>query len=87
MAKNRYIGEYPVIGIRPIIDGRQGPLKLRDSLEDQTMNMAKAVKKLFEKELFYSNGEHAKVVISDTTIGRVPESAACAEKFRKEEKI
>ena len=35
MAKNRYIGEYPVIGIRPIIDGRRGPMQLRESLEDQ----------------------------------------------------
>ena len=81
--KNRYIGDYPVIGIRPIIDGRQGPLKLRDSLEDQTMAMAKAAKKLFEKNLFYSNGQHVKVVIADHSIGRVPESAACAEQFRK----
>ena len=40
MAKNRYIGEYPVIGIRPTIDGRRGPLKVRESLEDQTMAMA-----------------------------------------------
>ena len=45
MAKNRYIGEYPVIGIRPVIDGRRGPLKVRESLEDQTMAMAKAAKK------------------------------------------
>ena len=28
MAKNRYIGEYPVIGIRPIIDGRRGPMEV-----------------------------------------------------------
>ena len=47
MAANRYIGEYPAIGIRPIIDGRRGPLKVRESLEDQTMGMAKAAKKLF----------------------------------------
>lgn len=46
MAKNRYIGEYPVIGIRPVIDGRRGPLKVRESLEDQTMAMAQAAKKL-----------------------------------------
>ena len=84
MAKNRYIGEYPVIGIRPIIDGRRGPLKVRESLEDQTMNMAKAAKKLFEDNLKYSNGEPVKVVIADTTIGRVAESAACEAKFRKE---
>ena len=42
MAENRYIGEYPVIGIRPTIDGRRGVLKVRESLEDQTMGMAKA---------------------------------------------
>lgn len=47
MAENRYIGEYPVIGIRPIIDGRRGPLKVRESLEDQTMAMAVARKKAF----------------------------------------
>ena len=40
MAENRLIGEYPVIGIRPTIDGRRGPLKVRESLEEQTMNMA-----------------------------------------------
>ena len=40
MAENRFLGEYPVIGIRPIIDGRRGPLKVRESLEEQTMNMA-----------------------------------------------
>ncbi len=84
MAKNRYIGDYPVIGIRPVIDARRGPMKLRESLEDQTMAMAKAAKKLFEENLFYSNGERVKVVIADTTIGRVPETAACADKFRKE---
>lgn len=84
MAKNRYIGDYPVIGIRPIIDGRRGPLKVRESLEDQTMNMAKSAKKLFEDNLKYSNGEPVKVVIADTTIGRVAESAACEAKFRKE---
>ena len=64
MAENRYIGEYPVIGIRPIIDGRRGPLKVRESLEDQTMAMAVAAKKLFEENLCYSNGEPVKVVIS-----------------------
>lgn len=84
MAKNRYIGEYPVIGIRPIIDGRRGPLKVRESLEEQTMNMAKSAKKLFEDNLKYSNGEPVKVIIADTTIGRVAESAACEAKFRKE---
>ncbi len=84
MAESRLIGGYPVIGIRPTIDGRRGPLKVREGLEDQTMGMAKAAKKLFEENLKYSNGEPVKVVIADTTIGRVAEAAACEEKFRRE---
>lgn len=83
MAENRLIGDYPVIGIRPTIDGRRGVLKVRESLEEQTMNMAKAAAALFEENLRYSNGEPVKVVIADTTIGRVGETAACADKFRK----
>ena len=84
MAKNRLIGDYPVIGIRPIIDARRGPIKVREGLEEQTMNMAKSAKKLFEENLCYSNGEPVKVVISNTTIGRVAEAAACAAQFKKE---
>ena len=84
MAQNRLIGDYPVIGIRPTIDGRRGPLKVRESLEDQTMAMANAAAKLITENLRYSNGEPVKVVIADTTIGRVAEAAACADKFRKE---
>ncbi len=84
MAENRLIGDYPVIGIRPTIDGRRGVLKVRESLEDQTMNMARAAAELFRENLRYSNGEPVKVVIADTTIGRVGETAACAEKFRRE---
>ena len=84
MAESRLIGSYPVIGIRPTIDGRRGALKVRESLEEQTMNMAKSAARLFEENLRYSNGEPVKVVIADTTIGRVAESAACADKFRKE---
>ena len=84
MAEKRYVGDYPVIGIRPVIDGRRGPMKLRESLEDQTMAMAQAAKKLFEENLYYSNGDPVKVVIADTSIGRVPEAAACADKFKKE---
>ncbi|CEN83673.1 L-fucose isomerase [[Clostridium] sordellii] len=84
MAKSRLIGEYPVIGIRPTIDARRGVLDVRGSLEEQTMTMAKSAAKLFEENLKYSNGEPVKVVIADTTIGRVPESAACQDKFRRE---
>jgi len=84
MAKSRLVGDYPVIGIRPTIDGRRGPLKVRESLEDQTMNMAKAAAKLLTENIKYSNGEPVKVIIADTTIGRVGEAAACASKFKKE---
>lgn len=84
MSESRLIGAYPVIGIRPVIDARQGVLKVRESLEGQTMYMARAAKKLFEENLKYSNGEPVKVVISDTTIGRVAEAARCARQFKKE---
>ena len=84
MAESRLIGRYPVIGIRPTIDGRRGVLGVRESLEDQTMNMARSAAKLFEENLKYSNGEPVKVVIADTTIGRVAEAAACADKFKRE---
>ena len=84
MAQNRYVGDYPVIGIRPIVDGRRGPQMMRESLEPLVWAMAESAKKLFEENLFYSNGEPVKVVMADTCIGRVPEAAACANKFKKE---
>ena len=84
MAENRLIGRYPVIGIRPTIDGRRGYLKVRESLEEQAMNMARSAKKLFEENLRYSNGEPVKVVIAPTTIGRVAEAAKCADYFAQE---
>jgi len=84
MAENRYIGDYPAIGIRPCVDGRRGLLKLREGLEVHILKMAEAVKKLFEENLKYSNGDPVRVVMADSCIGRVPEAAACADKFRKE---
>ena len=83
MSKNRLIGDYPIIGIRPTIDARRGALHVRESLEDQTMNMAKSAAELLTKHITYSNGEPVQVIIADTTIGRVAEAAACADKFRK----
>ena len=83
MAKSRLIGAYPVIGIRPTIDGRRGPLGVRESLEEQTMNMARSAAELIRRNVFYTNGEPCEVVIADTTIGRVAEAAACAEKFKR----
>ena len=54
--KEQISSSYPVIGIRPTIDGRRGALDVRGSLEEQTMNMAKSAAKLFEENLRYSNG-------------------------------
>ncbi len=70
---------HPKIGIRPIIDGRYGGI--RESLEDTTMSMAKAVAKLYSDELKYSDGSPVQCVIADTCIGGVKEAAACAQKF------
>lgn len=83
MAENRLIGRNPVIGIRPIIDARQGILDVRGSLEEQTMNMAMAAKRLFETQIRCTNGEAVEVVTADSTIGRAAEAAACAEKFKR----
>ena len=84
MSRNRRIGAYPVIGIRPTIDGRRGYLKVRESLEEQTWSMAKAAATLFRENLRYANGEPVQVVLADTTIGGVAEAAACQDKFRRE---
>ncbi|MBR3894166.1 MAG: L-fucose isomerase [Clostridia bacterium] len=84
MRKNHLIGQYPVIGIRPTIDGRRGVLRVRESMEEKTMGMARQAAKLFEENLRYADGTPVKVVIADTTIGRVGEAAACAEKFARE---
>ena len=70
----------PKIGIRPTIDGRRKGV--RESLEVQTMNMAKAAAELIGT-LKYPNGKPVECVIADTTIGGVSEAAACAEKFAR----
>ena len=82
MISKRFKGEWPRIGIRPVIDGRMNGV--RESLEDQTMAMAESVAALLSETLKYPDGAPVECVISDSTIGRVAESAACAEKFRKE---
>lgn len=74
--------QYPKIGIRPTIDGRR--LGVRESLEEQTMNMAKQVAELYSSTLRYPNGEAVECVIADSTIGGVAEAARCADKFAKE---
>ena len=72
-----------IIGIRPTIDAREGRLSVRASLEDQTMNMAKSAAKLISENVKDADGNPVECVISDTTIGRVSEAAACAEKFAR----
>ena len=79
---NRLLGEMPKIGIRPTIDGRLGGV--RESLEEQTMNMANNVAAFLSENLRHYNGLPVECVIADSTIGGVAEAAACADKFRRE---
>ncbi len=69
---------YPRIGIRPCIDGRWGGV--RESLEEQTMGMAKKAKALIET-LRYPDGTPVQAVISPCTIGGGAEAAKCQEFF------
>ncbi len=71
---------YPRIGIRPVIDGRQ--FGVREDLEEQTMNMANAAKKLIEENLRYCDGTPVECVISPTTIGGGAEAYECEAFFR-----
>ncbi len=68
------------IGIRPTIDGRR--MGVRESLEEQTMNMAKSVADLLQTQVRHADGQFVECVIADTCIGGVAEAAACAEKFK-----
>jgi L-fucose isomerase len=70
------------VGIRPVIDGRRRGV--RESLEDQTMNMAKSAAKLISENLKYPDGTPVQCVISDTNIGGCAEAAACEAKFERE---
>lgn len=74
--------KHPKIGIRPTIDGRQGGV--RESLEEKTMTLAANVAALISSNLRYTDGTPVECVIADGTIGRVAESAACAEKFERD---
>lgn len=75
MAKSRLIGAYPVIGIRPTIDGKRGPLKVCELLKCQTINMVKTAAKLITEYLKYSIVKPVKTVVADTTIEKV---ASCS---------
>lgn len=78
---NRLIGDLPKVGIRPVIDGRERGV--RESLEKQVMDMAKAAAEFISSELRFPSGETVECVIADTCIGGVAEAAMCADKFRK----
>ncbi len=78
----RLNGGLPKVGIRPTIDGRMNGV--RESLEDQTMDMAKRAAKFIESTLRHASGEPVECVISDTCIGGVAEAARCEEKFQRE---
>lgn len=71
----------PKIGIRPTIDGRRRGV--RESLEVQTMDMAKNVAKMISENLRHPSGEAVECVIADTTIGGVYEASKCEEKFQR----
>ena len=78
----RLIGRLPKVGIRPVIDGRERGI--RESLEEQTMNMARSAAKLIEENLRFPSGEKVECVISETTIGGVADAARCADQFARE---
>jgi L-fucose isomerase len=80
--ENPLFKKLPKIGIRPAIDGRRRGV--RESLETQTMNLAKSVVKLIRERLRHPNGKRVECVIADSCIGGVAEAAACAEKFARE---
>lgn len=77
------MSSYPAIGIRPTIDGRLGGV--RESLESQTMKLARTAADLISKNIRYPNGEPVRCVIAETCIGGVAEAAACADLFRREQ--
>ncbi len=79
---NRLIGRLPKVGIRPVIDGRERGV--RESLEKQTMEMARAAAQLISENIRFPGGERVECVIADTTIGGVAEAALCADKFERE---
>ncbi len=82
MSTKRLIGQNAKVGIRPTIDGRLDGV--RESLEEQTMKMAQSAAALIESSLRHPDGSPVECVIADSTIGRVAEAAAAADKFARE---
>ncbi len=77
--QNRLTGRLPKVGIRPAIDGRRRGV--RESLEEQTMQMARRAAELIESHVRHADGSKVECIIADTTIGGVQEAARCADKF------
>lgn len=84
MKGERWIGERPAIGIRGVIDARQGVYDVRGGLEEQTRGMMEAAAELYRNELKYADGSPVRVVVGERTIGRAAEAAAVAGQFRRE---
>ncbi len=82
LLRNRLIGDLPKIGIRPTIDGRRKGV--RESLESQTMALARSVAEFLSTQLRHANGLPVECVIADTCIGGVAEAAQTAAKFARE---
>ena len=78
---NRLIGRLPKVGIRPVIDGRERGV--RESLEVQTMNMAKSAARFIEENLRFPGGQKVECVIAETTIGGIADAAFCADLFER----
>ena len=76
------MGMLPKIGIRPAIDGRR--MGVRESLEAQTMGMAERTAAFLVSSLRHASGEPVECVIADTCIAGLAETAACDEKFARE---
>jgi len=79
---NRMRGSLPKIGIRPTIDGRYGGV--RESLDEQVMQMAQATAHFLSENLRHADGSRVECVLADTNIGGVSEAAKCEEKFARE---
>lgn len=80
--QKRLIGSTPKVGIRPVIDGRRKGV--RESLEEQTMNMAKNAARFITDNVSHANGLPVDCVIADSCIGGVAEAAKAAQKFEEE---
>jgi L-fucose/D-arabinose isomerase len=78
----RFVGPWPKIGIRPAIDGRRNGV--RESLEAQTVAMARGAAEILSAGLRYPDGQPVQCVVPDDCIGGVVEAARAADLFRRE---